>query len=277
MLKQRILIETEDTTLQRRYTTPKGKYAYRKYKQLPTKSFFDKLIDHPFVLPQNTRFHKSYGFNTHLFVTEYEPQMRTINFNMSYASKWEVFLRWCERKNIKQEEAEKFLEQFGQKYTRKRTFQLLFPYIIMVTLINQKERYSNVYMFLNQKPMVNLKTTVYKMPMYNVTTSQTVCMSTGFPQDVYKVPIVDAINMIFKAYFNSTFNSDYSYNMRSYRYRQMFNNYFIWAYVSLNDPFKIFKQKLVRYKSIGGVIEDDIEKKYRFNRSAGISDLASVF
>lgn len=275
MLKQRILIETDNATLQRRYKTPKGKQAFRKHKAMPTKQFFDNLITNPFVLPQNTRFHKSYGSKTHLFVTEYDPQIRTIHISINFSRKWDVFLRWCERKKIKQKHAEKFLEDFGGKYTRNRQFPLLFPYITMVTLINQEQRWSYIYSFLSQRPMVNLGSVVYKMPMYNIQQNQSVCMSSAFPMDTYKMPLPDSIDRIFKAFFNGSFNSDYNYNIKAYRYKQAFNNYFIWAYLSRYEPFEIFKQKLVRYKSVGDVILD-VEQRARMYKS-NLSDLAKMF
>ena len=275
MLTKRILIENENTTLQRQYITKKGNRVYRKYKQIPTQIFFSKFTTQSIILPQNTRFHKSYDSNTHLFVTEYKPQMRTINLSMQYARKWDVFLNWCERKNIKKKEAIKFLESFGNRTGHEWKFQLLFPYIIMITVINQKEKYNNAFMFLNQKPITNLKTILYKIPMYNIAKDQHVCMRSSLLSSVSEVLLSNVVDMSFKAYFESSFNSDFSYNLTSYRYRQMFNNYFIWAYVSKNDPFAIFKQKLVTYKSIGQII-NDIEEVFRISQPKDVSDLSKI-
>jgi hypothetical protein len=273
MLNQRIIIENSTTTLQRAYRTQTGKQSFRKYKEMSTSSFFNNFATAPFVLPQNTRYHNCYD-NTHLFVTEYEPQMRTINICINMKSKWDSFRNWCERNKVKN--GIKFFKGYGSKEYREHRFQLFFPYLIMVSAINQRHRWGIAYMFMSQRSLVNMASMLYKIPMYNTRRDQSSCFSSSFPDAVYRVPIPDAVDLLFKSYFNGRFNSDYNYNMVSYARNPVFNNYFVWAYLSEIDPFKIFKVKLIRYKNLEGIITQ-IQQRLSLQNTSDVARLAQMF
>ena len=275
MLNQRIIIDRDSTTLQRAWKTPTGKRAFRKYKEIPTSNFIRDIKPISIILPQNTRFYKNYGKDTHLFITEYAPQMRTIYITINQESKWQTFLRWCETVGVKKD-AEKFFKDFGSKYYGHHKFQLLFPYIIMITILNPKGRWTRMFAFLSQKSITNMSSMLYKIPMYNIQRNQCVCFSSSLSTEVYRMPLPDAIDNIFKSYFNGYFNSDYRYNIVSYRYKLIFNNYFTWAYLSHHDPFEILKQKLVKHQSIEKMIRE-IEERLNLRTQSNLKQMVEVF
>jgi hypothetical protein len=271
MKKQQIVFEDGMATLKTPYQKGKNIY-YRKKAEVPIDKIFKQINDRGF-LPQNTRYHRSY-YKYDLYVTEHSPQMRNINIGMPMNQKWETFLKWCDRKGIRDGE-EHFKNRIKvhnlTNWNNKFTFELLMPYIVYIVLVSQEYQIFESQIYLSDKPLVNLTSKLYKAPLFNIDSNQRICM--GFMsdfRDLYKLSYTDLIDHMFKRYWNTPFNSDYRYNITSYRYKQHFNNYFIWDYLSTNDPFYILKSKLVRYGNVEFAL-GRIEERHRLRLNSNSS------
>ena len=109
---------------------------------------------------------------------------------------------------------------------------------------------------MRNSPLNSFEDSLYKVPFYNIQDNQAVCMGSTFPRGtIFKQSIHEMVDNIYAAFWASQFNTDYSYNMRAYRYRQLFNNYFIWEYQSRYNPQTIFKAKYMPYEQLGNFIE----------------------
>jgi len=275
-MMKRIIVEKDNTILQKSYITPKHRIVFKKHKELSTPKFINKIMKQDLIiLPKNTRLYKDYG-ECKLFVTEHPPQLRTIKIATTLIYKWKMFKLWCKRNGIK--DGEKFFEEFGSKGFKIHTFNLLFPYMICITSFSQNRCYY-FYVFLSNKPIVDFQTMLYKVPLSNIQRSQTVCMGSSVripDSNIFKIPVSEAIDSIFKALFEGSFNSDYKYNILSYQKIEKFFNFFIWSYLSHNDPMQILQEKLIEYKTLGEVIKS-IEESYGFDESLKFLHLTNSF
>lgn len=263
---RRIVIDKYETRLEKGYLRGQ-KTVYRKDNKiiLNTERFLDGIRFSDVLLPKNTKFHNSYfdGLQ-HIFITEYEPAMRSIKLHKNQYQKMEVFKRWCERKKIK--DGEKQFERMSVTHESKQyIFQVLIPYTVIYTMVKPKDRRFQFQIFMRNTPLTSFDDMLYKIPLYNIQANQYVCMGSTFQgSQVFSLPIAQMIDEIYGAFWSSESNTDYDYNIRAYRYRQIFNNYFIWEYQSRYDPISIFKTKYVKYMPLKELLLST-ENRYGFN------------
>lgn len=258
MVLKRIVIEPNETRLEDGYLKS-GKMSYRKNQKhttWPTESFLETLKFSSMLLPKNTKYHKSYqGGKRNIFITEYEPSMRNITIARNQFIKWESFNKWCEIKKIK-DGAKQFERMKVTNSCKKQTFQLLIPYTVVYTMVDPNSHDFKFQIFMRNSPLSSFDDMLYKAPFYNIQNSQYVCMGSTFNRDVmFKMNVSQIVDSLYGAFWASQFNTDYSYNIRAYRYRQLFNNYFIWEYQSRYNPEKIFKSKYVAYQRLGEFLQ----------------------
>lgn len=247
-----VVIERSYATLKKPYRTKSGNISYRSHRVIKTKDLF-KNFDSDIILPQNTRYYKKFE-NYDFFITEYPPQIKSLYMQMNMGTKWYSYLNWCKRYGIKNGEKH-FKERFSIKDINKREvriFQLLFPYTIFCFLIRPSENLLDARVFIRKRPLENMESSLYTAPFYNIDNNQRICIYGALTQRniLFKMPYADMINSIYGQFWSSVFNHDYDYNIRSYRYQQTFNNYFVWDYLSKYNPFKILNSKYVKYDSL---------------------------
>jgi len=277
---KRIVIEQNQTTLENAHVFKNGKVSYRKDSDVtiwPTESFLDSLKFSSILLPKNTKYHKSYfGGKRHIFITEHNPTMRNIIIKRNQRTKWEVFQKWCQKKNIKNGE-----QQFERmKVTggiKEYTFQILVPYIVTFTMVYPTINDFRFQMFMRNSPLRSFDDMLYKVPFYNIQQNQNVCMGSTFNrQELFKEDVSEIINTLYGSFWMSQFNTDYNYNITAYRYRQIFNNYFIWEYESKYHPEKIFKTKYVPYQQLGKYLQEK-DNMYKGTSNSNFKNLLSFF
>jgi hypothetical protein len=280
LTNKRIVIEQNQTRLENAHVLKNGKVSYRKNSDdttWPTESFLDSLKFSSILLPKNTKYHKSYfGGKRHIFITEYDPTMKNIIIKKNQHLKWEVFQRWCQKKNIKNGE-QQFERMNVTEGTKEYIFQILVPYIVTFTMVYPTINDFRFQMFMRNSPLRSFDDMLYKVPFYNIQQNQNVCMGATFNrQELFMEDVSEIINTLHSSFWMSQFNTDYNYNIIAYRYRQIFNNYFIWEYESKYHPEKIFKTEYVAYQQLGKYLQEK-DDMYKDSRNSNFKNLVSFF
>jgi len=180
-----------------------------------------------------------------IFVIEEEPRFRTIAVEANtqgVSTMASIFY-----KKYPDEKRKKISTERDKSYL----FHLFFPYVFYkINFLNDGN--INVGIYMNYHELNSYYDDVYHLPMYNIEINKDyynqniVCM--GFNSEDWNFinnperNINRKIKFIIDKFWSATFNDDIVNIVDIYQeYNTIFNNYFIWEYVSKNDPGQIMK------------------------------------
>ena len=206
------------------------------------------------ILPRNLRFIHEYKGTT-ILVIEEEPMMRTVSMSMDLTTQFQEMMF--------NGNGEKFgyTEEYWLSLDQPYRFSLMFPYIIFVMVLQESEHGVgelpgiNMYPFLRLGPITCLSDYLFKVPLYNINTDQRICLGNiNELSDIYNNKNLQTYNptnlvtLLIDSFWQSPFNTDYSYNVRAYDSTPIIRNIFEWEYYSKTDPMFIYDIEWISYE-----------------------------
>jgi len=272
MLQERIIIEPNIS----KYQAKTGRQRYKTFDELTTDGLIKRVVDMgrgsgqiTELLPQNCRVHEKH-LNADFYVTEYPPMERSIRIDIDFTSRWAQFVKHCKKNNM--EDAIEYYKKQDTKskartgYCNNRIFNFVIPFTVIVTEIVPTGNSHSCFIFFRNTPLNKLTDALGKAPFYNIDGNQRACFSVPNRSDFFNLPKYQIVDGLVETYWASHFNSDYTSNMRSYRYRMDVVNYFMWEYLSKTDPLSILKIKWIPMKE--NLIEFIDKRKRRYMRKS---------
>jgi hypothetical protein len=224
------------------------------------------------VMPVNCRYLEKtpHGY---MLIIEEPPAMRTISISKNFEREWNDLQT---RGIIEQTE---YHNKFG-KYSSRQTqsFTLALPYVIFMFYIDNSYGMLQGRAFVRPAQMSGTSDFVCKMPMLNISDSQTICF--GDQGHIRQRSLSAAVSNLIMVFWSATFNPDYTYNYSAYRDVPILGNYLEWAHMSKVDPMFVYTADWIKYATIAeqlrimrGIMED------RQGRERGMSfkDLERLF
>lgn len=268
--KERIIIDPSNAQFQFKGGTDR----YRTHSEVDTDRFVQSVImmgkrssEITELLPQNCRLYQQH-YGVDFFVTEYPPMERTIRIDIDFSTRWGHFVKHCKENNMLDaikyfkgpEGRKKAVKGFGA-----RMFHIVVPYTVVVTEVTSTGRGFSCFIFFRNSPLSKLSDKIGKVPFYNINGDQRACFSIENRDTFYsKLSRYERVEQLVTDFWESHFNSDYTSNMRSYRYRMDVVNYFMWEYLSKTDPMRILQTKWIPMKE--NLIEFISKRMNRYGR-----------
>jgi len=214
-------------------------------KTLPTadylKKYNESLSSNPTILPPGCRYFESLPTGGAIVVIEEQPQFRTvalaINFDMMF-------------QEIKSRD---LLKQYGipenwltsgrtesSKFGNYYQLNLAMPYVIFVLYLDNNYQVTSGYPFFRVNQMIGLSDYLLKIPLSNINDSQRICFGSRIISQTFDSFSASAKNAV-DVFWTSVFNTDYTYNIQSYREIAGISNYLEWQYLSRIDPMFIYR------------------------------------
>ncbi|MGD2071998.1 MAG: hypothetical protein PVG65_00705 [Candidatus Thorarchaeota archaeon] len=189
------------------------------------------------VIPRNCRLIKKLSSRHTVYVIEQDPEIRTIiaSVNLSGA--------------LSKLKTQGKLIEFGYKNLparkRKQKYTLAFPFIEYIMVFNtETASLSTLMVFLRHLPLQGIGDILYKIPLYNISENQAVCLGRG----EYYISIDEAIIGVINRFWGSTFNEDYVTNVISYENNQYVGDLLSWQHYTKVDPMFVYNVDWVPHK-----------------------------
>ena len=217
----------------------------KRVKTLPTIDYLTKyhesLLTTPNILPPGCRYIEKLNNGSAVVVIEEPPQFRTVALQLNFDM---MFQEIKSRKLLEEYGLPKNWLSSAKQGDPGRTWyyplNLAFPYVIFVLHIDRRYQVSSGYSFLRVNQMVGLSDFLLKMPLSNINDSQRICFGgrlNGETVDSVAAAAQHAVNV----FWTSIFNTDYTYNLKSYSEVAGVSNFLEWQQMSRTDPMFIYR------------------------------------
>ena len=260
--------DTDINTLQRNETYKENtpvlhEPIYRK-RTVRTSDFFNKLKNqfssNNEIMPTGCKFFQKFGSGYKLLIVEETPKIRTIKADIGINA---IIEKLNKTGKLKEYGYENYLkESTGSPYS----FQLSFPYVVFIILLNDNNELVNVKPFFRLQPVTSLADHLFKAPLYNIPDGQDICLGAveSFPT------IYESVENIIELFWLNIYNSDYTNNIRSYNNSDAFEvqDYLTWMYFTKMNPMFIYNVQWIKYDYNLGYIINNTKKSYIRNRSS---------
>jgi hypothetical protein len=242
----------------------------KRIKTFPTHDYLTKysegLITTPDILPPGCRYIEKIQSGGAIVVIEEPPQFRTIAFQISFDM---MFQEIKSRKMLKEYGLEEDWLTKGRQGDPERIWyyqlNLAFPYVIFILHIDKNYQITSGYTFLRINQMIGLSDFLLKMPLSNINDSQRICFGHSL-NSIQVDSISSAAKHAVDVFWTSVFNTDYTYNVKSYTDVAGVSNYLQWQYLSRTDPMFVYRVDWIKMENnINYYIErfksgDDMQK-----------------
>jgi hypothetical protein len=226
---------------------------YRK-RTIKTKDFFSSLksnlTNDTEILPIGCKYFKTFENGRKLLIIEEPPRIRTIKVDIGQEA---VIEKLRTTGKLKEYGYEDYLET--KNGSKEHSFQLAFPYVVFVMLLNKKNGLVQMKPFFRLHPITSLSDYLFKAPLYNIPSSQSICLGSlrNFPN------ILETTENIIETFWLNKYNKDYTDNIAEYEKSEAFevHDYFSWQYFTKNDPMFIYNVKWIKYrKNLNQVVNE---------------------
>jgi len=224
-----------------------------------TSDFFDNLrngfTNQNEILPTGCKHFQSFNDGYKILVVEEPPRIRTIKVDLGMESTIEK-LKITGK--IKEYGYENFLKE-NKKYPY--SFQLSFPYVVFIILLNRHNELVVVKPFFRLHPITSLADYLFMAPLYNIPRNQHICLGG-----------VESFNNIFKSVENiietfwlNRYNNDYANNIKLYNNSDAYevHDYLSWMYFTKINPMFIYNVKWILYNNNLGEVINNTKIKYK--------------
>ena len=216
-----------------------------------TRDFFSKLQNkfttENEILPSGCKYIKNINNGYKILVVEEPPRIRTILTDIGMESTVEK-LKLTGK--LKEYNYENYLnDNTGVPYS----FQLSFPYVIFIILLNNNNELITIKPFFRLHPISSLSDYLFLAPLYNIPKSQSICL--GGVENFGSIN--ESIENIIETFWLNRYNNDYTDNIRDYNKSDAYevHDYLSWMYFSKLDPMFIYNVKWIKHEdNIGQII-----------------------
>ena len=204
------------------------------------------------MLPPNCRYIKE-SSRGYLVIIEESPSYRTVKFNDSYP----VYSNLADLAKINK------VEEYGYKNyfeTHKHPyyFNIALPYVVFFLLISKNNTVDAGKVFLRTNQMIGLSDYLLLAPFPNISDNGYICFGSDVKGE--QKSLYSATQHAIMVWWSAIFNSDYMYNVRSYKDTPIINNIFEWEYFSQKDPMFIYN---INWVPSSATIQDTISGMMR--------------
>jgi len=243
-------------------------------RSISTKRFLKRLqrlntASDPDILPPSCRYVNQTKNGT-TYVVEEPPSIRTIHS--------EVHLEGIVEKLSKCGKMDEFglpLDWLTQN-PPPHYFQLSFPYVVHIILLNKQNQRHVIRTFLRMTPITSKSDFLFVVPLPNFDQSHTICLgSSTQPPELSRPTAAETIHYTLETFWGNKFNNDYTYNLKKYYNTAYVCDFLTWAYYTHVDPMFIYDVKWKPHtqtlgveiteleESIFGKQDEDINNRYQ--------------
>lgn len=240
-----------------------------------TKDFISRIRNYlnvdPIILPKNCRYYSTNNSGVRTLVIEEEPRIRSIRLDLSMLSSIE---RLKKTGKIELYGFNDFLDNNKSPYT----FMLSMPYIIYIINIDIYNNISSFKIFFRVSPLNSLSDYLFKANLTNISKDdQMVCLGDGNVKRGNN--LAESVESTISQFWDSPFNSDYSYNYEDYAEVPEVCDYLTWNYYTRIDPMFIFSVKWIPFKyNLGQTIKNYMDgNSEETNINLNFSRLYNIF
>jgi len=243
-----------------------------KKKTMLASEYIDQVVSsnvEGIIMPPNCRYIEEMD-SGYMVVIEEPPAYRTIKSNMSATS---------EISRLRQVNK---LDLYGYKDWLSKnsppySFTLAFPYVIFILYITKYNEVSCAQIFLRTQQMTGLSDYLLKIPMCNISDSGFVCFGDAICKRCKS--LTATVQHAIMVWWSATFNTDYTYNYRSYRDVPILNSYLEWQYMSQENPMFIYNADWLKIEHTIGERIKHIKKSFSLKnkKTMGYKQLTDVF
>jgi hypothetical protein len=217
------------------------------------------------ILPNGCRYCQNINNEYKAIVVEEPPRIRTIKVDMGIEAVVEKL-----KKTGKLEEFgyENYLNENPGGATKQ--FQLSFPYVVFIILLNQRNEMVTMKPFFRLHPITSLADYVCKAPLYNIPSGQDICLGGVNSFDT----VSETVENIIETFWLNIYNYDYTENIKAYEKSEAFEvqDYLTWMYYTKVNPMFIYNVKWINYDHNIGRIINDFKRSFGGGRNNRNSD-----
>jgi hypothetical protein len=223
-----------------------------------TYDFFNKLsnqlTNNNEILPVGCKFFRRIGSSNKLLVIEETPKIRTIKVDMGIES---VVEKLKKTGKLKEYGYENYLLENPKS---PRSFQLSFPYVVFIIMLNSRNEMCFMKPFFRLHPMTSLADYLFKAPLYNIPNGQDICL--GGVQNFDS--IYETVENIIETFWLNVYNYDYTNNIKAYEQSEAFEvqDYLTWMYHTKLNPMFIYGVDWIEYEMNIGQVVNNAEMNY---------------
>lgn len=209
--------------------------------------------DQNVILPRNCRYVKKISQSYTAYIIEQDPELRTVIANVDVSGA------------LSKLSVQGKLHEFGYENhphgKRKNKFLLAFPFIeYIMTFSNNDNALCSLMVFLRHLPLQGMGDLLYKVPLYNIPGSQSVCLG-GYGR-MRGEHINESIQYAISRFWNTTFNEDYVSNVAEYADDPFVGDLLSWQHYTKVDPMFVYNVEWIPYKSNLNEILDELQDNY---------------
>ncbi len=234
------------------------KPIYRK-RTIKTLDFFNglktNLTNHNEILPAGCKYFQTFVEDgKKLIVIEEPPRFRTIKVDVGMEA---VIEKLKITGKLKEYGYENYLNENERPYS----FQLAFPYVIFIILLNRDNGLVQMRPFFRLHPLTSLFDYLFMAPLYNIPEYQSICL--GSLKNFNN--IFETVENIIETFWLNEYNTDYTHNISAYEDSEAYEvqDYFTWMYFSKVNPMFIYNVKWIKYRKnlnqIVNCFQNDLE------------------
>ena len=246
-----------------------------RYKNVRTETYMNKIMDKlmptgsAYIIPPNCRLIKRYA-NYDLVVIEEQPAMRSIRVSMELTSD-------ADRLKTKKEWIKFGYEKFFAENSNPYTFLLAMPYVIHVILFDKSYAISRGSVFFRPHPLLGMSDKLYVAPLLNTTSGGSICYGSNV-QKGPRTSLTRDSDHVVRAFWGSTFNTDYTENYLKYQHTAGVCDYFTWQYYSQTNPMFIYDVDWIPYHRTFSEIINNMESRSKLSdMRLGYQTLSDLF
>jgi len=210
------------------------------------------------VLPAGCKFYKKFENGNKVIVLEEQPGIRNITVESSMEATVEK-LRMTGK--LKEYGYENFLNENKPPYT----FQLMFPFLIQIILLNDNNYFKGIKVFFRLNPITGLADHLYRAPLYNIPDSQFMCIGSVNSKET----LIETIEGVQQAFWSNSYNQDYTTNIAAYQKHNahQLQDYLSWMYHTKINPMFIYSTNWIKNKENLSEIINDFSKISSSNKN----------
>jgi len=215
------------------------------------------------ILPTGCKHFQTFNGGYKILVIEEPPRVRTLKADIGMEATIEKL-----RLTGKLEEYgyENYLaENNGNPYS----FQLSFPYVVFIIMLNRSNELVTIKPFFRLQPITSLADYLFIAPLYNVPTSQDICL--GGVENFGT--IFETTENIIETFWLNRYNADYTDNIKVYQKSEAYevHDYLSWMYFTKFNPMFIYNVKWIKYDFNIGKILNSLKMNYDNYTNSNVS------
>jgi len=211
------------------------------------------------ILPAGCKYFQTLSNGYKILIVEEQPRIRTIKVNIGLEA---VIEKLKMTGKLKEYGYENYLiETNSYPYS----FQLSFPYVVFIILLNKSNELISVFPFFRLHPVTSLADYLFVAPLYNIPNEQNICLG---GVDSF-TNVFETVENIIETFWLNIYNKDYTNNIELYNHSEAYEvqDYLTWMYFTKTNPMFIYDVKWIKHHHNIGKMINKLKVNYAENRN----------